>query len=74
MRNTTALAISAGCPILRTGSFAAAPSNIAFRFSSESPLQIGVSMMPGETAFTRTGASSSASPRESASSAALIAP
>jgi hypothetical protein len=53
---------------------AATFSNKALRFAASMPAHSGVSIRPGETALTRTGASSSARPRASDSNAALIAP
>ena len=57
-----------------TGSAAAVLSSISRRAASGMAARIGVSMMPGETQLTRTGASSSARLRVSNSSAPLAAP
>ena len=68
---------AARCPRRgRRGRPAAPPRSLASmsrRASSGIAARIGVSMMPGETALTRTGASSSASARASDSSAPLAA-
>ena len=50
---------------------AAVLASISLRAASGIAARIGVSMMPGETQLTRTGASSSASARDSDSSAPL---
>src|ERR1700675_2312171 len=69
-----ALATSSGWPTRLAGKRAAAPSYMLWRACSPSFDHSGVAINPGDTVFTRTGDNSSARPRASASSAALIAP
>src|SRR6267142_2546424 len=66
-------AMSSPTPTRPTGRAAAVLASISRRASSGIAARIGVSMIPGETALTRTGASSSASARASDSSAPLAA-
>lgn len=73
-KNKTAFATSDDCPMRRSGKRSTALANIASRSASAMPAHNGVSISPGETAFTLIGASSRATPRTSASSAALTAP
>src|SRR5215472_11436001 len=57
-----------------TGKAVAVLASMSRRAASGMAARIGVSMMPGETQFTRTGARSSARLRVSDSSAPLAAP
>src|SRR4051794_11178042 len=66
-------AMSSAAPTRPTGNAAAVFASMSRRASSGIAARIGVSITPGETALTRTGANSSASARESDSSAPLAA-
>jgi len=73
MKLAICCAMSSAPPTRPTGSDAAVFASISFRAASGIAARIGVSMTPGDTAFTRTGASSSASARASDSSAPFAA-
>src|SRR5665213_1164482 len=67
-------AISSPTPTRPTGRLAAVLASMSRRAASGIAARIGVSMIPGETQLTRTGAKSSARLRVSDSSAPLAAP
>src|SRR5260370_37992097 len=74
IRNSTAAATSSGCPIRRTGKRLARSGNRSDALLPVILLCRGVSISPGATVLTRIGASSSAKPRPSDSTALHEAP
>src|SRR5215831_21124890 len=67
-------AISSPTPTRPTGNAAAALASISLRTASGIAARMGVSMMPGDTTFTLTGANSRAKLRPSDSNAPFTAP